>query len=927
MADAAQGLCGPEVSIEQRRGGRRRVHDWREVEQRATHVEPARLDHGAQPLAGAGQLAAADIDNREVVEGHGPQLRRRAPVGEQPVKQGFGLVDGAQLDPLAGLLEHRGGSAGVAGAAHGPADGAEDVGGADQHRAGEGGGGNHDQRHQQRGGDGGRAQRDLSRRHEFRNERLALDQRTGLAWLLLGHGRMIVGAADSRVAASVPMRRRRGRVSPVQPGPRDHSRWLCAAAALLVLWSLLWPREAEASRPVIPPGREADIAALFVPHALGDELAEGWTLHSFTIDEAIIHVWIAAPGTPPGSTDERRYAKVSLHHPDEGPWRARKLPGFAVEIAAEPAGSEAAVATLIDAVEANDGGSFWQVVAIEVRPGSSGRAGPGWRAWLALTGNWLSDGLVLFAALTALLLALTAHKLRGAEPWMKWTLAAIVLGGAALRLTLSPLVALAPWPYTRVLLSARMIYESSLLGELDLGPAYLSEVIVHSTLAFALLAPLSVYVHARYLLDDHRAGLWAAGLVAVLPLHLRFSHSDTAFIPSITISSLVFALVHAATREPSRRWGWAAAVLLGFPLALMFQVRPLNIMYYPLILATAFVPEGLHGAKPTLDRWRTVVVFAVVTAVTFGVGVPWLIEGFRQQIGDGLSASTLRGALHVLGSLEYNALIRPDFTPPLLTALAVYGGVALWRRGRKRLFAFLAAWLLGFLVAHAYVIPVSPYMQARYHLHLIVPFMLLAVAGLDALLAWLLSRREAEPQLANRVRAAIAVLLIYLLASPLIHRAFIRETGFNDGREWLFVHAQREQVPEECTVIEAQAERGGARFARVGAYARYGGERMRFRSLAFEAGDAGPPLPAELEALRADPPPCLVWYQGLSCFIDRPPGEQMSALCEAIPGYFELEERATTAFESRGYDGNLSRRLEDGDYIELGLYRARPRER
>ena len=141
------------------------------------------------------------------------------------------------------------------------------------------------------------------------------------------------------------------------------------------------------------------------------------------------------------------------------------------------------------------------------------------------------------------------------------------------------------------------------------------------------LAPLAAFAHARYLLDDRRAAWLAALVVAFLPLHLRFSHSDAAFIPSITVSSTAFALIHAGTRERSPVAGWTALALAGLPIALMYLVRPLNIMYCPLLLATVFVNQGLRTDKPRVGWPRLIAMVAIVLADHW---LRWRAAGFAR---------------------------------------------------------------------------------------------------------------------------------------------------------------------------------------------------------------------------------------------------------------------------------------------------------
>ncbi|MFO7563979.1 MAG: hypothetical protein R6X02_15140 [Enhygromyxa sp.] len=695
----------------------------------------------------------------------------------------------------------------------------------------------------------------------------------------------------------------------------------------LVLLTLLVPRFAVASRPVITPDREAEVLSLLEPHKLGDELSPGWTLHSFSIEISTIVLWIAGP--------EGADAKVTLDHPEYAPDDARQTAGFALKVVDLPRGSEAAIAELVATIEGNDDGSFWdrKVAYAEVRLGD--RLSKAQHPVVRGLVRWASDGVVLLGAFTIALLVLVAHKLRGAEPWVKWTLLAIVLTGAALRVGLSPEVPLAPWSYTRFLISARLIYEGPLLGVLHPGPVWMTDTILDSTLVLSLLAPLSVYVHARYLLSDHRAALIVAGILAFLPLHLRFSHSDAAFIPSITVSSFVFTLIHVAMREPNKGLGWFAVALIGLPLALVYLVRPLNIMYFPLLLGTMFVNCGAYEDKPRVDRWRTGIVCAILMAVTFFGGVPWLLADYTEKIGEGLQLRTLVSAARVMLHPTMNALLNPVFTPPGLTLLALLGVVDLRRRGKGPLVWFLVLWLLGFLVAHAYFIPRSPYMQARYHLHLIVPFMLLAACGAEAALRWLASHRDHRAWLAGRrYQAAIAAMVAYVLASPLIHLHAVRYVEFNEVQEWRFVHSLRDEIPPECSVIEYIGSGASPRISRVGAYVEGGAQKTAWRALAIPSSshDANltqreVELPEEVRAALEDPPECLYWYEGLLCSAFKPPELAKAPGCAMIEGFVDLEEVAATSFESVPYDKMLSEGLGDLDRIELRLYRVHPRER
>ncbi len=670
------------------------------------------------------------------------------------------------------------------------------------------------------------------------------------------------------------------------------------AALVLVLCA----RSVGAARPVIPPEREHEIEALFDPHRLGDELAPGWTLHSFSIDLATVRVWMAGP--------DQQFAELTLDHPDYAPptARPRKTNSFAVVVVREPAGSEPAIAALLAALERNDDGQFWAV-----HGAIAGDGEPESRFSDHLPG-WLKDGLLALAIMAGIAGALLIHSLREAPRWIAWGLLGVVVLGVVVRLGLTREATLEPWSYSRFMVVARAVYEGPMLAVLHPEPVYMTSVITTTVLACSLVAPIPVFLLARYLLASDRAALVCAGLVAVLPLHIRFSHGDVASIPSLTISALVFAMIQAAGREPKLRW--PITMLAGFavPMLLTFSLRPLNILYAPLLFATLFIDQGMASDKPPVDNRRIAAIGLVLAGLTIGFGIPELLRDFGGQVREGLSIQTIVSAIEVLFSFEYNSLLNPRFTPPGLTALAVYGVVDLIARKRWRLVVFLAGWLLASLGTHAYVVPMSPFMQARYHLHLVVPFVCLAACGIEAALVRLHGHRHQ--------RLLTLGMFGYLLASPVIHLGFIRDVEFNDQREWVWVHGLRETIPADCTIVEYGGRASGARFARVGAYVAESMPGKRWTVIEIpEPAEGEPELSDEVRELLLDPPECAYWYEGMPCFGNRPPDTAIAPVCDAIPGFVELEEVERLEFESRPYDENLARGLGENQPIVLRLTR------
>ncbi|MDQ3036185.1 MAG: hypothetical protein M3Y87_27540 [Myxococcota bacterium] len=647
-------------------------------------------------------------------------------------------------------------------------------------------------------------------------------------------------------------------------------------------------------RAVIEPGREEEVVQLFAPHALGGEVVAGWRLAGISIREDHI---VASLEGPEGTA-----ATVRLDHPDVVRSEVRSL-SFAIttDPAEGPAG--AALAALTAAVQRNDQRSFWRT-----RESSSfGRVGGATRT-LAL------DGIVLGLFALGLLLALVASQLRGAPRWALPALLGIVLGGGALRVALSPVAALGVWPYTRVLRFGAMIFEGPVLAWLTealSASVYLTELLFTTNLIVATLTPLAAYAHAHYVLRDARAALACAALFALFPNHIRFSSSEVEFILSLALSSATLAFLHGALSERSRPLHVLSSVVLPIALYASIVTRELNIILVPLLIAAALM---LRGDAP---RARLAIVLGGI-AIGAVLGVGHLMTFYPDQVREGLSVRTVVSAVGAFFSLHHNTLINPRVTPPGITALAVLGAVWMWRSGERRHAAFLLGWFGAYFVAHSYVLPGELAMQARYHLHLAPPVLLLAAAAIVAL--W------------DRRRRVAWVAIAYVAVAPLLHADFIRDTAFNDVREFAFLRSARERLPEGCTVLEFQgAFDYDVRFVRMGAILESGERRQRWTVLpagAVPGSGGGDPLRAGIRDLVADPPECLAYYESLNCWAMKERDEPIAPACAALRELAPLEVLARTRFESRPYDENLARGFGPGlEALTLTLYRVRPRAR
>ena len=344
----------------------------------------------------------------------------------------------------------------------------------------------------------------------------------------------------------------------------------------------------------------------------------------------------------------------------------------------------------------------------------------------------------------------------------------------------------------------------------------------------------------------------------------------------------------------------------------------------------------LRSSVPVRRILAAGAIIVVCATVSF---VANLLAQYGDNVRDAISVQTLVSSLGIATSVRFNTIINPWITPPILLVLAIAGGAYLWRTADRRRAVFLLAWLTVFFVAHSFVRPVAVAMQARYHLHLATPFVMLAAAATPAILS-----------LRNSVRIPLAV---FVSLSPLIHLSFERDIDYSEMHEFAFLRDQRSRVASSCQVLEftpvVSRSRPGARQAsRV--------ERM-FTSLRAGYPDAGPAVvslaafessnpreddwesltPAATDLLRS-PAPCVYYYEGLACASHAPVAGQLAPACAAVHARARLRPVVSTSFQSRWYDDPISGRFvealdgstrvdgrfRDGTPVTLTLYRVEP---
>jgi hypothetical protein len=666
------------------------------------------------------------------------------------------------------------------------------------------------------------------------------------------------------------------------------------ALLLALLFLLTWSSPATAHPHVLRAGREAEILALFAPYQLGSPILTGVSLWNVAIQRKKIEIELRMAS---GAT-----ATVWLLHPEdtsatEGALRSKHFSGV-IRSAEEPE-ARAAAAALLAAVQRNDQSSLWEA------PGVQRQGGAGLPRIKALVTEWRQfDGLLVLAALALLSAMLAARHLAGGPRWQAALLLGLTAAGLAVRLAVAPVSLLGAWPWSRVWPSVSSVANGATLEWLAQrhGQFDLTDVTSWTHLAYATLMPAVLFAHGAFLLKDTRMGLVAAAAITFLPQHIRFSRAEDAFIPSLVLTSLAFASLHAWLRDESRIVRGLALLALPFLLYVGYQLRPLNIAFtavYLLAIAT------LHPEQaPRHRRW---IASLLVVAVALVIA-PGYVGNNDTTLRSLLASPTwLLSVPLVLLWPPYFVLTDPRVTPPVLALLALG---CIWKfhdSSDRRMVRFLCSWLLLFVVLHSVVVQET--MQPRYHMHLVVPFLLLAAMG--GVRLW--DRYAGQAMRRGRWAAAAGA---SVALAPWLHGAFIKDLSWVEQREYAFVLEARGLVPDGCTVLEYTPELPARdlRFQRVGA--RVGGEpSQRFQARPLLAGDSG----GMLDELAGAPPACLYYYEGLSC-MQAPSPE----VCKGLRERLELEPQLRIEVPARYYDDHNAHPARQGEpTVTLILARAR----
>lgn len=294
---------------------------------------------------------------------------------------------------------------------------------------------------------------------------------------------------------------------------------------------------------------------------------------------------------------------------------------------------------------------------------------------------------------------------------------------------------------------------------------------IESTLAVqavlgSLVCVLAGMMVVLLLGGTRREGLLAAAVLAVLPVHVRVSHSESLFVLATFLVLAALCLAASAMRSFRPAAWWAAWMLA----AIAAQVRP-EYVFFPAFLLLAAVAARPADAPPVRPMARHLVGAVAVCGLLLA---PRFVVLLALQTSD--------DAVSILAPAAIGArLLSQDhlFTNPRLfpVALTVLGLIGLWavaarhRLGALWIGAALAYHTSWFLSLQPNLGNVLRFQHAAVHL-----WAMLAAAGTCALV-----RRAAPgaPRLAAAAAATLAVTASALPGARLISERFDKDEEFH----------------------------------------------------------------------------------------------------------------------------------------------------
>jgi dolichyl-phosphate-mannose-protein mannosyltransferase len=405
----------------------------------------------------------------------------------------------------------------------------------------------------------------------------------------------------------------------------------------------------------------------------------------------------------------------------------------------------------------------------------------------------------------------------------------------------------------------------------------------------ALSVPL-LYAVMRRRFRDPVAAAGGAAALAVTPLIVRFSASDTPYI--LLCAAFLGALVAYDNYIESGSIG-SFVLALGLLSAAM-QLRPEGLW---LVVPAGLLALAHRTPSPTVlarIRARPALVALAICAVLFVVinaaPAAWAVQDNERYLDRFVLVGTIMGS----------PWADPNTTPRALAALVIPG--VLWallsqRAGILWLAATLVAWPLNFPAT-------AQYANARYHM--VAMYLICGLAGLGGAALLALAgrlRRRAIP--APGLVAVVVVLLAAMPRFDLLWRMWTPQREYEVFRDGLT------RVPADCRVVTMK-------------------NSMDAGFVPFDY--LVPGRLVDIPELLADPSPhgCLVYYRCGNCSVEglvpeadrrRLFEKRLNLACRAIEERFQLEPIVESEIAAVPYRGEIYAR----DPLVVGFYRLRNR--
>lgn len=699
----------------------------------------------------------------------------------------------------------------------------------------------------------------------------------------------------------------------------------------------------EGTYPVIEPGRETEIRALFAPYVAGEPFPEAaeWTFRSIAVEQSVIKAKIEGPGGAEAFLVlEPRVCK---------PTQPGSSKSFA--LTQEGASSEAAKARLDALAKAvlehdrSEGGFYrsWLQV-VRQKPGEDPRevdesAQHGLDpvfVWSELNGTNL--GLILILALGLLALLIDAPWLvretltfREGGGRVALILAGITLVGAVLRLVVEPSFIREAYALPNVAWVLDGVPISSALDEYPLGPNIMNAVVgnllsddayegwFRAHLFFGIATIPAAYL-VGYGLQRRRAmGLVAAALLAFWPQHIRLSTSESVHVDFLFWGFIALAMVLLAARN-GRFTSFVAACAATVAAAIMRPEAPL-IMLGLVVLALAH-GDGIRRALATLKGLLPrLLVVAVLVWLVYPTLMTILGSSSTQHFapgsktGEGVSLETFVRVFRLLTWPDgENGVFDPLTTPIWLYPLMWYGAITAWKQGLKGLVIGLAVLFFTYLILFSGMPPaVTVWKMGRYHATLLFAALPLATLGV-----WAATQKI--PKLATVPKRLGAALGLAALGGLAWYPAV-----FTLDRDWQKGHAYAIEL--------------GRKFPEIGGRARVVlpdnrrlfldmSPRNMLMPLTRGRQDMTSSIPVAFavdELLVGDNQTNAYFFQGIFCYLAVGPEETLNPQCAAMHEVFELEKLHSRVVDAPPFLTEYEKTRAKPPY-ELALYKITGRK-